>query len=50
VDAGGSEYRETQDYGWMYGRAFEDIWEPFYMDIKSVPEEMKKRDVSKNQA
>ena len=31
IAAGGKEYRETQDYGWMYGRAFEDldghIWE-----------------------
>lgn len=47
VAAGGSEYRKTQDYGWMYGRAFQDInghiWEPFYMDMNSVPEEMKKR-------
>lgn len=47
VAAGGSEYRETQDYGWMYGRAFRDIdghiWEPFCMDMNSVPEEMKKK-------
>lgn len=47
VAAGGSEYREKQDYGWMYGRAFKDInghiWEPFYMDMKSVPEEMKNK-------
>lgn len=47
VAAGGSEYRETQDYGWMYGRAFKDInghiWEPFYADLDAAPEEMKKR-------
>lgn len=47
IMAGGSEYRQTQDYGWMYGRAFRDIdghiWEPFYMDMNAVPEEMKKK-------
>lgn len=41
VAAGGSEYRETQDYGWMYGRAFQDInghiWEPFYADLNAMP-------------
>ena len=34
--AGGNEYREPQDHGWMYGRAFQDpdghIWEVIYMD------------------
>ena len=34
--AGGNEYREAYDHGFMYGRAFEDvdghIWEPFWMD------------------
>jgi len=33
---GGREAREPQDYGWMYGRSFEDvdghIWEIIYMD------------------
>lgn len=47
VTAGGSEYREAQDYGWMYGRAFQDInghiWEVVYMDMNSIPEEMKKK-------
>ena len=47
VEAGGTEPREPQDYGWMYGRAFEDInghiWEIFYMNEKAMPEEMKKR-------
>ena len=47
VAAGGSEYRQAQDYGWMYGRAFQDIdghiWEIFYMDMNAIPEEMKKK-------
>ncbi|MGI0091282.1 MAG: VOC family protein [Nitrososphaerales archaeon] len=47
VAAGGSEYREKQDYGWMYSRAFRDvdghIWELSYMDVNAIPEEMKKR-------
>lgn len=46
-DAGGKEYRQAQDYGWMYGRAFEDldghIWEVFYMDESKMPEEMKEK-------
>ena len=41
IKAGGREYRKAQDYGWMYGRAFEDInghiWEVFYMNIKKAP-------------
>lgn len=36
VEAGGREYREPQDHGWMYERSFEDIdghiWEIVYMD------------------
>lgn len=47
VAAGGAEYREKQDYGWMYGRAFQDIdghiWEAFYADLDAAPEEMKNR-------
>ncbi|MEK6982651.1 MAG: VOC family protein [Candidatus Micrarchaeota archaeon] len=47
IAAGGKEYRETQDYGWMYGRAFEDldghIWELGYMDMDNLPEEMKNK-------
>nr|MBI4156504.1 VOC family protein [Candidatus Woesearchaeota archaeon] len=43
--AGGTEYRKAQDYGWMYGRAFQDIdyhlWEVFYMDESKMPKEMK---------
>ncbi len=47
IAAGGKETRKAEDYGWMYGRAFEDInghlWEVFYMDESKMPEEMKKR-------
>lgn len=36
------EYRETEDYGFMYGRSFEDldghIWELFWMDPSQMPE------------
>lgn len=42
MKAGGREPRPLQDYGWMYGRAFEDIdghiWEVFYMDESKKPE------------
>jgi predicted lactoylglutathione lyase len=38
--AGGREPREAQDYGFMYGRSFEDldghIWEPMYMDLEAA--------------
>ena len=38
--AGGRETRETQDYGFMYGRSFEDldghIWEPMWMDMEAA--------------
>jgi len=47
VSAGGSEYREATDYGWMYGRAFQDldghIWEILYMEESKMPEEMKEK-------
>jgi predicted lactoylglutathione lyase len=47
VAAGGSEYREAQDYGWMYGRAFQDIdghiWETFHANLDAMPEEMKNK-------
>lgn len=40
VEAGGKEVRDPQDYGFMYGRAFEDldghIWEIYYMDPNYV--------------
>ena len=38
--AGGREYREAEDHGWMYGRSFEDLdghlWEVGYMDPAHV--------------
>ena len=38
--AGGREAREPQDYGFMYGRSFEDldghIWEPMWMDMDAA--------------
>ena len=38
--AGGRESREKQDYGFMYGRSFEDldghIWEPMWMDLEAA--------------
>jgi uncharacterized protein len=40
IEAGGKEYREPQDHGWMYGRSFEDInghlWETIYMDEEAL--------------
>ncbi|MFD1603925.1 VOC family protein [Flavobacterium artemisiae] len=40
-NAGGSEYLEAKDYGWMYQRNFLDIdghhWEVFYMDESQIP-------------
>jgi predicted lactoylglutathione lyase len=47
VAAGGSEYRQAQDYGWMYGRAFQDIdghiWEVLHANLDAMPEEMKNK-------
>jgi predicted lactoylglutathione lyase len=41
VKAGGSEYIEAKDYGWMYHRSFLDLdnhhWEVFYMDESQMP-------------
>ena len=41
IAAGGKETRAPEDYGWMYGRAFEDInghlWEVFYMNESKMP-------------
>lgn len=40
IAAGGREPREPQDYGFMYGRSFEDldghIWEPMWMDMEAA--------------
>ena len=42
--AGGREPREKQDYGFMYGRSFEDldghIWEPMWMDMEAATRAM----------
>lgn len=42
VDAGGSVYADTQDYGWMYNRNFTDLdghqWEVAYMDMSAFPQ------------
>ena len=42
IKAGESEYKETNDYGWMYQRNFRDIdghhWEIFFMDESQIPE------------
>ena len=39
--SGGKETRPAEDYGWMYGRSFEDLdshqWEVVYMDMTKVP-------------
>ena len=44
--AGGREPREKQDYGFMYGRSFEDldghIWEPMWMDMAAATAAMSK--------
>lgn len=43
VAAGGRVIRETNDHGFMYDRAFEDldghIWELAYMDMTALPKE-----------
>lgn len=40
IEAGGTESREPQDHGWMYGRGFQDInghfWEIIYIDEKAL--------------
>lgn len=47
VQAGGKEFREKQDYVWMYSRSFEDldghVWEILYMDESKMPQEMKNK-------
>jgi len=41
VKAGGTDYMEAKDYGWMYQRNFLDLdghhWEVFYMDESQIP-------------
>jgi predicted lactoylglutathione lyase len=40
LEAGGSEPREKQDHGWMYGRSFEDVdghlCEVFFMEGSAI--------------
>ena len=44
VKAGGTDYQEAKDYGWMYQRTFLDLdghhWEVFFMDESQIPSEM----------
>lgn len=41
IKAGGREFEESQDQGWMYSRGFEDLdghlWEVIFMDISAMP-------------
>jgi hypothetical protein len=43
LQAGGSQYRDPDDHGWMYQRSFADLdghqWEIFYMDESKIPAE-----------
>jgi predicted lactoylglutathione lyase len=43
ITAGGKKTVDTYDYGFMYGRDFEDpdghIWEVFWMDVSQMPKE-----------
>lgn len=47
VAGGGTEHRKAIDYGWLYGRSFQDInghiWEIIYMNESAMPEEMKNK-------
>lgn len=42
LSAGAVKYKETDDYGWMYSRSFQDLdghlWEVLYIDTTKVPE------------
>jgi uncharacterized protein len=43
IKAGGSDYMEPQDHGWMYYRTFADpdghLWEVMYGDESQIPKE-----------
>lgn len=43
IEAGGNEYRDPEDYGFMQQRSFEDLdghnWEVFYMDMSKFPQQ-----------
>ena len=47
IAAGGSEYREAADHGWVYYRSFQDldghIWEALAIDESLLPEEIGER-------
>jgi uncharacterized protein len=47
IAAGGKEPRPAQDYGFMYGRTFEDpdghTWEPMWMDVEAAMQAMGKQ-------
>ncbi|KAF2511898.1 VOC family protein [Flavobacterium foetidum] len=42
IKAGGTDYDQANDYGWMYQKTFLDIdghhWEVFFMDESQIPE------------
>lgn len=44
IAAGGRQHRDTQDMGFMYSRAFEDldghVWEPMFMDTAAATQAM----------
>jgi uncharacterized protein len=44
IAAGGRQHRDTQDMGFMYSRAFEDldghVWEPMFMDMDAATKAM----------
>jgi len=46
LQAGATEPRDKQDYGWMYYRAFEDLdghtWEVMWMDVEAATKAMGK--------
>lgn len=45
LEAGANKYKEADNYGWMYSRAFQDLdghlWEVLYMDLSKFPKEEK---------
>ncbi|HRH65809.1 MAG TPA: glyoxalase/bleomycin resistance/extradiol dioxygenase family protein [Bacteroidia bacterium] len=42
LENGGSRYRDSADYGWMYSNSFEDIdghqWEVMFTDTSKIPQ------------
>jgi uncharacterized protein len=50
ISLGANEYRETQDFGFMYARSFHDldghIWEVMWMDVNAVPESMEEQKIA----